>query len=257
MENRVIVSVVMPCYNSERFIEESILSVLHQSFQDFELIIVDNGSSDKSLEIIEKYASQDSRISLFFSDNGAALARQKGIEVSSGKYIAFLDTDDLWHEDKLKYQTDFMEQHKLDFSYHPYTLLSDEGKQLNQVREVPERITYESQLKGNRIGCLTVMYRRDVTKDTAIPNLQKRNDSALWLKILKNVKEGKRLNKNLAYYRVSDESLSSGPKARLLKYHYRLYRESEKFSVLKSIYYVIWNIYVFIDISRNWLKKQY
>lgn len=251
----ILVSIITPCYNSSRHIEEMINSVLQQTFKHWELIIVDNGSSDNSIEIVQSFSLEDSRIKLKYSEKGAAIARQKGIEAAKGKYISFLDADDLWHKEKLHEQVNFMEKNDIKFCYHPYLYIDEVGNELGKIREAPEKISYKSQLKGNRIGCLSVMYLREAARDTKIPNLRKRNDAALWLKILKELDYGCRLNTNLAYYRVSDNSLSSGSKLDLLKYHFELYRISEKFSTIKSLYYVMWNIIVFIDIQLRMIKR--
>lgn len=248
----VLISIVTPAFNEEHHIEEMIQCVINQSFTDWELIIVDNRSTDNTISIVNKFIQSDSRIKLEMSEKGAAKARQKGIEIAVGKYIAFLDADDLWHKDKLNQQYKFMEESNVVFSYHPYAYIDELSNEIGVVRNVPAKITYESQLRGNRIGCLSVMYLKDSAANTAIPNLLKRNDAALWLRILKEVKVGHRLDLNLGFYRLSNNSLSSGSKLKLLKHHFKMYRESEKFSLFKSIYYVLWNMFVFLDIKKNW-----
>lgn len=246
-----LVSIVTPCYNSEKYISETIDSVFNQTYKNWEMIIVDDISSDNSIEIIKKYCEKDSRIKYYILEEkgGASLARNKAIRESQGKYIAFLDADDVWKSDKLEKQVQFMENNNYDFTYHNYELIDENSKKLNKLRIAPESITYKRALIGCSIGCLSAMYNCESVGKVQIKRLDKRNDDALWFKILKKCNNGYLLNDNLALYRVGNNSISSGSKTKLLKYHYQLYRNND-FSCFSALFFTFTNIIIYF-----WNKK--
>ena len=153
MNNKV--SVITASYNCAKFIEESIKSVLNQSYEDLELIIVDDCSTDNTEEIVNKYIKQDSRIKFYKLDknSGAAVVRNKGLEVAKGRFIAFLDSDDIWDKEKLKKQINFMKENNYGFSFTSYRLINEDGSSLNKEIIVPSQITYNQLLKNTIIGC--------------------------------------------------------------------------------------------------------
>ena len=246
-----LVSIVTPCYNSEKYISETIESVLNQIYENWEMIIVDDISTDKSIDIIKDYCNKDERIKYYILEEkgGASIARNKAIKESQGKYIAFLDADDIWKPDKLEKQVQFMEDNNYDFTYHNYELIDENSKKLNKLRKAPDSITYKRALIGCSIGCLSAMYNCESVGKVQIKRLDKRNDDALWFKILKECKKGYLLNDNLALYRVGNNSISSGSKTKLLKYHYQLYRNND-FSCLSSLFFTFTNIIIYF-----WNKK--
>jgi len=256
MNDKPLVSIITPSYNAEKYIEETILSVINQTYTNWELIIVDDISTDGTLEIIKDFSAKDSRIKWYELNEkgGASIARNMAIRESSGKYIAFLDADDVWKTEKLEKQVEFMETKQCDFSFHNYELINENSVCLNVLRKAPRKISYRRALLGCSIGCLSAMYNAERVGKVQIKRLDKRNDDALWFKILKKCKKGYLLDENLALYRVGNASLSSGKKSKLLKYHYKLYREAQGYSVITSLFFTFTNIIVYFLNKRNEVK---
>jgi glycosyltransferase involved in cell wall biosynthesis len=240
-----MVSIITPSYNSEKFISETIESVLNQTYENWEMIIVDDVSPDNANEVIEKYVEKDNRIKLIKleQNSGPAVARNKAIEESSGRYIAFLDADDLWKPEKLEKQIKFMSENDCGLSYSNYETMSEQGVLQNKIISSPSRLSYENLLKSNYIGCLTAMYDTKKVGKVYMPLIKKRQDYGLWLKILKKTDYAYGMNESLSIYRLMSESVSSN-KWKLLKYNYLLFKEHEGFSSLKSLYYLAWNILI-------------
>ncbi len=203
------VSVITPSYNSIRFIGETILSVQNQSYENWEMIIVDDASTDQSAAKIKEIIEGDSRIRLIsLKENvGAAKARNLAIEEARGRYIAFLDSDDIWLPNKLKTQLLFMEEMNAAFSYTSYSLIDENGNGLNREVNVPKFVDYH-RLAGNTIiGCLTVMIDREKISHIEMPNVQP-EDTALWLNLLHEGHEAKGIQQVLAKYRIVENSVS-------------------------------------------------
>lgn len=246
-----LVSIITPVYNAEKFIEETIKSVQAQTYTNWEMILVDDLSSDNSEVIIKKMQDSDSRVKYIKlkENSGAAVARNTGIENSRGRYIAFLDSDDLWKCNKLEKQIDFMKVNNYGFSFTSYELMSEDGTRLNKIVKVPEKINYDGLLKNTIIGCLTVMIDRNIVGEFRMPLLRKGQDTATWLKILKtNCKYAYGMNENLANYRLVEGSISSN-KICALKRTWNTYRNVEKLSLIKSCY-------VFSFYALNAIKKR-
>ena len=248
-----LISIVTPVYNAQNYIEQTIQSVLNQTYTNWEMIIVDDISNDRTIEIIEEYVKNDSRIHLFQlpEKGGASMARNMAIREAKGQYIAFLDADDLWKEDKLEKQVNFMKETGYAFTYHNYDLIDENGQNLHTRRLAPEKIDLHRALVGCSIGCLSVMYDVDQIGKIQIKRLDKRNDDAMWFKILEKCEGGYLLDESLAYYRIGNSSLSSGSKVKLLKYHYRLYRITMGFNPAKCWYYTILNVLVYFSNKRK------
>lgn len=235
-----LVSIITPLYNSEKFIEETIESVLKQTYDNWEMIIVDDCSADLGPNIVKKYSEKDSRIKYVKMDknSGAALCRNKAIELSEGEFIAFLDSDDLWLEKKLEEQIKFMKKNNYAITFHNYEQINEGSTSLNKIIKVPKNpVTYKSYLLTNPIGCLSGMYSVKKIGKQYMPILQNREDTAFWLKLLKIEKYIYGIDENLAQYRVRKNSLSS-KKIGLVKHHWFLYREVEKLSILQSLFYL-------------------
>ncbi|MDO5044976.1 MAG: glycosyltransferase family 2 protein [Coriobacteriia bacterium] len=248
-----LISIVTPLHNGENYIAQTIESARAQSYRNFEMLIINDHSSDASARIVQDIAEKDERITLIDAQAyGAAQARNQALRLAQGDFIAFLDADDLWLEDKLEKQVAFMEEKNIDFSYHPYDLIDKDSNDLHIRREVPHKVTYKSLLFGLRFGCLSVMYRRSAAPNIQAADLKKRNDYALWLKALKEIDAGYALNESLAKYRKLDDSLSAGKKYKLLPYHFELFRKNEGFGLVKSAFYTISNVVVYLDIKKNW-----
>lgn len=240
---KTLVSIITPVYNAEKTIGDTIESVLKQTFENFEMIIVDDISTDETINIIKNYQKKDKRIKLFVLDKkgGASAARNKALSEAKGDYIAFLDGDDLWKENKLETQIKFMKKNNYAFSYTDYEYIDDNNRKIGIMRKCPRKVSYFRMLLGDSIGCLTVVYDSKIVGKIQIPNIKKRNDYALWCQILKKVKKGYKCNEILAFYRVGNDSLSSGNKFKLLKYHYKMHREINKFNTLVSLFFTFTN----------------
>ena len=231
-----LVSIITPCYNSEKFLDECISSVLNQTYQNWEMLIVDDNSSDNSSILINSYSKKDERIKpLYLNDNiGAAMARNKAISKAKGKYLAFLDSDDVWLPKKLEVQTNFMKKNNCSFVFSSYSVISDDEKP-NYTISVPETITYKRYLKNTIIGCLTVMLDKEKFKNIKMPNLRSSHDMALWLNLLKQEKYACGIAQDLAIYRDHKSSKTSN-KFKAAYDVWNVYREHEKLNLLYSIY---------------------
>lgn len=253
MNNQPLVSIIMPCFNSEHFIIESINSVINQSYKNWELIIIDDNSKDRSIEIIQEFLQKENRISLIINEenSGAAISRNKGIEASNGDFIAFLDSDDIWKEEKLEKHIDFMMKNDLLLSYTYYSQISEDGSFIKKVTP-PHSLNYQQLLKTCHIGCLTAIYNKKKLGKVYMPNIRKRQDYALWLKILKQNNTAICLPEYLAFYRIRSDSISSN-KIKAAKYNWHLYRKIENLNFFKSSYYFVH--YAINGIYQKFLKK--
>lgn len=246
-----LVSIITPSYNSSRFIADTIHSVLNQTYSHFELIIVDDCSKDDSWEIISAFSIKDERIKIYQLDHnsGAATARNYGIQTAKGKYLAFLDSDDMWDKHKLESQVKFMESNNYVFTFTNYRMIDENGNSLNKTVECPSSVNYKSLLRNTTIGCLTVMLNIEQLGKPVMPNLQP-EDTALWLKILKNNNTNAYcLQKVFASYRIVGNSASSN-KFKVAKKMWVVYRKSENISKIKASWY-------FVHYAWNAVKKHY
>jgi len=238
------VSIIMPSYKSEQFISTSIDSVINQTYENWELIIIDDCSPDTSGKIIEAYVKQCEKIKLISLENnsGPAVSRNCAIKNAKGRYIAFLDSDDLWHKDKLSKQISFMQEQDIALSYTNYYQIEENSGEIIGQIHVPPKVDYSELLKQNIIGCLTAMYDTEKLGKMYMPDIIKRQDFALWLSILKKIPYAYGLDEPLAYYRVRTASVSSN-KILASKYNWKLYREVEKLPLHKAIYCFGWYTY--------------
>jgi teichuronic acid biosynthesis glycosyltransferase TuaG len=222
------ISIIMPAYNASEFIEETIQSVLAQSFDDWELLITDDGSDDHTVGIIQQSFLKDSRVKLLKNEcgKGPAAARNNSINRSTGDYIAFLDSDDLWKPTKLETHLLFMKNLGSDFSYTGYNHISACSEFIKKI-EVPESIGHKSLLTGNVIATATVMLRRAAFSDLTIPDFPRAQDFALWLKLLRQVPEANGLQAVLSDYRITPNT-GNRRKIYALKYLYDIYTQQEK-----------------------------
>lgn len=241
-----LVSVIMPNYNCGAYISESIESVLSQSYPNWELIVVDDCSSDNSAEIVRAFCSACPKIHLveLAENTGASNARNKGISLAQGEYIAFLDSDDIWLPEKLSMQVQFMKENSYAFSCASYAVISEDGASKGVVKRPPRSVGYHRLLYlGDSIGNSTAIYSQRMLRKCYAPSIKKRNDYALWLSILRvNGVKVYGLREVVANYRVREGSLSSG-KRNLPKWQWHLYREIEHLSIASAaLAFVIWAI---------------
>lgn len=248
-----MVSIITPSHNSSKFISKTIDSVLSQTYQNWEMIIVDDCSPDNSNKIIEQYIKKDNRIKLIKLEksSGPAVARNRAIKEAQGRYIAFLDSDDYWDKNKLSKQLHFMRQNDIEFSFTGYHRIKEDTNEIIDYQSVPENVDYETLLKQCVIGCLTVVYDTQKLKKKYMPSIMKRQDYALWLKILKKIPYAYGFNEPLAYYRVRKSSVSSN-KLIASSYHWKVLREVEKLSFYKSVYYFGWYTFKSIIKYKKW-----
>ena len=239
MKDNNLVSIITPSYKSEKFIFKTIDSVLSQTYKNWEMIIVDDVSPDNSNEIIEEYCKKDERIKLIKleKNSGPAVARNRAIEEANGKYIAFLDADDLWKHGKLEKQIKFMQKNNLAFTYSSYDLIDEEGNNLGNFM-TKDTISYEGMLKTCSVGCLTAIYDTEKLGKVYMPLIRKRQDYGLWLKILKEIGTTNGMPESLATYRILENSVSSN-KFKAAQYQWKIYREVEELDIFRSMYYFV------------------
>lgn len=240
-----LVSIITPMYNGERFISDTIRSVLYQTYTDWEMIVVDDGSKDKGAEIVEEFAKKDPRITLIKQKNaGSGAARNNGIRRAEGNYICLLDADDTWEKDFLIEQIKLLKEKGGTLVFSSHKRIDEKGKECLKPFIVPEKITYTDLLKTCSISCLTAMYDASKFGKFYLREDFKslRDDYILWLEIIKQCKIAYGNKKVLANYRVMQNS-TSGNKKKVIKPQFLVYYKVEKLGLLKSIYYLMWWAY--------------
>lgn len=235
-----LVSIITPTFNSANYIAETIQSVQNQTYQHWELIIVDDGSTDHTISIIQEIQKVEPRIQLIRQEKnvGPAITRNKGIELAKGNYLTFLDADDLWFSNFIENSINTIEKTKIPFVFSSYRR-SDEV--LNFVYSdfiVPQKVTYSDILKTNSISCLTAFLDIEVLGKKFMPIIHKRQDMGLWLQYLKEIPYAYGIQEPKAIYRIRKNSLSR-KKSDLIKYQWQFYRNVEKLSVIHSAYYMM------------------
>src|SRR5690554_216745 len=237
MKKSNTVSIITPLYNCSDFLDATLNSVLAQTYQNWEVIMVDDCSSDNSVLIAQEFVEKDHRIKLIqlAENSGAAVARNTAIEAAKGRYIAFLDSDDAWLPNKLEKQIAFMQENNYPFTYAAYDKVNESDEVFGHVG-VPDKVTYSDLLKSCSIGCLTAMYDTEFFGKVYMPLIRKRQDLGLWLKLLKKTKYAYGLNETLGFYKVRKDSISANKKSAAL-FTWRLYRDIEKLSLPKAGYY--------------------
>lgn len=235
----MLVSVIMPTYNCGKYIVQSIHSVIFQTIKDWEIQIVDDCSTDDTVEVLKPYLEQYPGIHYYrlFRNSGPAAARTEAIRRASGKYLAFLDSDDLWTPDKLEQQITFMERSGAQFSCTAYRQMDVDGNDLHTVMVPPAEIDYQKCIRlSNPIGNLTAMYDQEALGKFEVPSIKKRNDFALWLQILKKTDHCYGMENVLGAYRLGRAGSVSHNKLVQAKYHWQLYHEIEGHGILRSAY---------------------
>ncbi len=245
-----LVSIITPMYNSEKYIGITIESALNQTYKDWEMIIVDDCSNDNSPKIVKEYAKNDERIKYIKTDSnkGVSNARNIALKMANGQFISFLDSDDIWSEDKLKKQVDFMKKNKCTISFTAYELIDENNEKLNKIINVLKIVDYNTLLKGNILGCLTVMIDKSKLDFEIKMSGVRHEDYVLWLSILKKGHIAYGINEVLAEYRKSSTSLS-GNKIKSAMWTWKIYRNIEQIPLHKCIYY-------FINYGINGIKKR-
>jgi len=236
--NQELISIITPCYNSSNYISQTIDSVRSQTHLNWEMIIVDDCSSDDSSLIIKEYSENDQRIKYLKTDKPSGspvLPRNIGIEHAKGRYIAFLDSDDIWLPNKLEEQVNLFNDEKVAVVFSNYEKINEEGERNQRFVIAPANVDYKQLLKSNVIGNLTGIYDTNKVGKIYCQNLR-HEDYVLWLSILKKGYIAKNTNTITALYRVRKSSVSSN-KLKILSWQWNILRNIEKLSLPKSIYY--------------------
>lgn len=234
----MLVSVIMPAYNCGKYIAASIDSVIAQTVTDWEIQVVDDCSTDNTFEVLEPYLKQYPNIHYcrLANNSGPAAARTEAIKKAAGKYIAFLDSDDLWHPEKLEKQIAFMKKTGAVFSATAYAQMDENGKELHVVITPPKKTDYKKCIRlSNPIGNLTVMYDRETLGKLEVPIIG-RDDFALWLKILKKTDYCYGMEDVLGTYRLGRKGSASSNKLKQAKFHWQLYHQVEGHGIARSVY---------------------
>ena len=237
--NQELVSIIMPSYNCGAYVEETILSVQAQTYNNWEIIFMDDCSTDDTIRLVSELREKDSRIKLFQNkfNSGAAVSRNNALREVKGRWIAFLDSDDLWEPTKLEKQVKFMEDNGYAFSYTGYQEIDSEGALAGVKVSGPKHVTKQGMYNFCWPGCLTVMYDSNKIGLIQIEDIKKNNDYAMWLKVCKKA-DCYLLDECLAKYRRGRAgSVSSHGITTMIKWHYKLFRDAEKMGVIPSLWH--------------------
>ena len=252
-----LVSIIMPSYNCGRFVEETIRSVQAQTYQNWEIIFVDDCSKDDSVRQVSELREKDSRIKLFQNhcNSGAAVSRNTALREAKGRWMAFLDSDDLWVPTKLEKQVRFMEENGYAFSYTEYQEMNADGNLTGVAISGPKHITKRGMYNFCWPGCLTVMYDATKVGLIQIEDIKKNNDYAMWLKVCK-IADCFLLSEVLAKYRRGRVgSVSTHGVTTMIGWHYKLWREAEKRSVITSLWLTGVNLVCGLYKKKKYVKR--
>lgn len=244
------VSIITPVFNSSKFLEETIASVLNQTFTDWEWMITDDKSTDNSVEIIQKI--NDSRIQLILSDKngGAGHARNLSLKQASGRFITFLDADDFWEPNFLEEMISFMKKENTELAYSNYARCDANLNPVIEDFKADKPVTFDNLLKTCRLSLLSSMYDSQRVGKEYFPEGSKREDHVMWLNLLKKIPVGKPLPKTMAKYRMHQSSISR-KKSNIVKDQYLVYKDYMNFSTIKSLYYTAnWALNGFMKYSK-------
>lgn len=252
------VSIITPSWNSEKYIKKTIESVQKQTYTNWEMIIVDDGSSDKTVEIVETFSKEDSRVKIIRQavNAGAAKARNRSLSEATGRYISYLDADDIWKPTKIEKQVEFMKIHNCGFSCASYEVINDEGRALNKEVHMLPSVDYVGFLTNNLLQTVGIMVDTSIIdkKYLVMPDIRRRQDAATWLQVLKAGYKCYGIDEVLAEYRRAKNSLSSN-KVKAVKGVWSLYRDIEKLSLPFSCYCFV--RYVFMAVWKRMYRSKW
>jgi len=236
VENQSLVSVIMPCYNMERYIAETIASVQRQTYSNWELLIVDDASTDHTADLVKKLQNEDDRIQFHVKPkhSGIADTRNQCLSMVQGRFLAFLDADDVWHPNKLERQLAFMMEHNIGFSYSSYDCIDDDGRPLEKTVKAIMNLNHDAYMHNTIIGCSTVMIDKTIIGEVVVPYFRTSEDTATWLNILKKGYLAHAIGEPLTSYRIRQHSASSNK----LKASYdlwKVYRQQEKLPLFEAL----------------------
>lgn len=244
MCNNGLVSIITPNWNCGKFIAYTIESVQAQVYQNWEMLIQDDCSTDDSLDIAQKYAEKDSRIKIEVNkkNSGAAITRNNALKRAKGRWVAFLDSDDLWSPEKLGHQLKFMMEHNYAFSYHEYTEITEAGEDMRVYVSGIRKVNKFDMYACCWPGCLAVMYDREKIGLIQINDVKKNNDTAMWLKVVQKA-PCYLLKENLARYRRRANSITPKPLWQRIWAHYPLFRVAEEMNPLTATFWTLMNVF--------------
>lgn len=251
-----LVSIITPTYNSAAFISQTIHSIQQQTHINWELLVVDDCSTDTTQSIIERFAALDTRIKFrqLSQNSGAGVARNTAVEMASGQYIAFLDSDDLWKPEKLERQLRFMQEEQVPFTFSFYDCMDEQGNALGKRIEAPRTLHYYQLFFCNFVGNLTGIYDTRFFGRIPISKLRKRQDWMVWLTVLRQIKKARPVPESLAYYRIRENSVSAS-KWGLLQHNFAVYRQFHQLNVLASLCSMIGFLCVQLLVKPLYVKK--
>lgn len=250
MEAQPLVSVIMPCYNMEKYVADSIASVVRQTYPHWELLIVDDASTDGTVEIVKNLCNNDDRIhfEVKAKHSGIADTRNLCIQMAKGRFLAFLDADDIWHPEKLETQVRFMLENHVGFTYSTYDWIDEAGNTLNKSINTIGHLDYETYLRNTIIGCSTVVVDKTIVGEVVVPRFRTSEDTATWLDILKQGHLAYAIDKPLVSYRIRRRSASSN-KLKASADLWKVYRRHEKIPFFKALHY--FSCYAFNAIKKR------
>lgn len=252
MKDYGLVSIITPTWNCAKFICETIRSVQAQTYENWELIISDDCSTDNTYNVVEPYMNMDKRIKYICNErnSGAAITRNNALKVATGKWIAFLDSDDLWLPEKLEKQVAFMAENGYAFSYHEYTEITEEGQDMGVYVSGIKKVSKFDMYACCWPGCLAVMYDREKIGLIQINDIKKNNDTAMWLRVVQKA-PCYLLKENLARYRRRKNSITPKPLWQRIWAHYPLFRVAEEMNPLAATFWTLMNVF------GNGVKKMF
>lgn len=235
-----LVSIIMPMHNSAKFVGEAITSVINQTYDNWELLVIDDASEDYSCDIVREYIKRDNRIHLLFNDNHTgrpSSPRNMGVNNAKGRYIAFLDSDDMWFPEKLEQQIPLFDDDNVAIVYSNYEKMDEDGHRSSRIVKAPVTATYNMLLSGNVIGNLTGVYDQNKVGKIGFLDIH-HEDYVLWLSILKKGFIARNTNTTTAAYRIVSNSISAN-KLQVLPWQWSIYRDIEHLSLLRSAYHFV------------------
>ena len=247
--------IIVPVYKVEPYLERCVESILKQTYTNWEIIIVDDCSTDNTDEVVASFKDERIKYIKNKKNSGAAVSRNRALREAKGKWIAFLDSDDLWMPDKLEKQISFMEKGGYDFSYTCYCQIDEQSIESGVTVTGPKKITKTGMYNYCYPGCLTVMYNAEKVGLIQIEDIKKNNDYAMWLKVCKKA-DCYLLDEYLARYRIRSGSISRHSYTALIKWHYRLYRQADKKNPVSSAVLTVRNLFFGVLKKMFYVKKK-